>query len=78
MSNVNYHSSVKSGNSGIFDGFVRNALGSVLDYDSSSIGVSGDDLDLGKFRHKIFYEESALLGNTLEKSESQGHTLGNR
>lgn len=41
---VNYQSSIRSGTSGLFDGFVRNALGSSLDYDSPSFKVTGGDL----------------------------------
>lgn len=41
-------SSSRSGTSGLFDGFVRNAFGSCLDYDpSSSKVVGGGDLDVG-------------------------------
>lgn len=43
---VNYESSIRSGTSGLFDGFVRNALGSCLDYDPPSFEVShGGDLE---------------------------------
>lgn len=35
------------GTSGLFDGFVRNALGSCLDYDSSSVKFRGGDIDGG-------------------------------
>ncbi|KAI4355427.1 hypothetical protein L6164_004203 [Bauhinia variegata] len=44
---VNYQSSVRGGTSGLFAGFVRNALGSCLDYDSPSSKVRNGDLDVG-------------------------------
>lgn len=43
--NVNFHIFFK-GSSGLFNGFVRNALGSCVDYDSSSFRVHNDDAGL--------------------------------
>ena len=43
-----YQSSFRGGSSGLFNGFVRGALGSsCVDYDSRSFHVRGEDLDLG-------------------------------
>ncbi|GFZ08132.1 RELA/SPOT homolog 2 [Actinidia rufa] len=39
---VNIHGSIRGGTIGLFNGFVRNALGSCVDYDSSTIGVCDD------------------------------------
>ncbi|PSR96201.1 GTP diphosphokinase [Actinidia chinensis var. chinensis] len=41
---VNFHGSIRGGTIGLFNGFVRNALGSCVDYDSSTIGVCGDSI----------------------------------
>lgn len=43
--NVNFHTFFK-GSSGLFNGFVRNALGSCVDYDSSSFRVHNGDAGL--------------------------------
>ncbi|PON88943.1 RelA/SpoT [Trema orientale] len=45
---ANSVNSFRGGSSGLFNGFVRGALGSsCIDYDSRSFGVRGDDLDVG-------------------------------
>ena len=45
---VNLQNSFRGGSSGLFNGFVRGALGSsCIDYDTRSFGVRGDDLDVG-------------------------------
>ncbi|KAF7814040.1 putative GTP diphosphokinase RSH2, chloroplastic [Senna tora] len=67
---VNYQSSIKSGTSGLFDGFVRNALGSCLDYDSPSFEVSRGDLYLGSSSNLVdeltFNLEDAFVEGSFE------------
>lgn len=43
--------------SGLFNGFVRNALGSCVDYDSPSFGVHGDELNVGLAEELTFNME---------------------
>lgn len=64
-------SSIRCGNSGLLDGFVRNALGSCLDYDSPGFEIRGADLDVGSPSSSLVDEltfnlEDAFVEGTFE------------
>ncbi|CAK9150119.1 unnamed protein product [Ilex paraguariensis] len=59
--NVNFHGSIRAGTNGLFQGFVRHAMGSCVDYDSPSFQVHDVESSSGLVDELTFHMEDTFM-----------------